>query len=136
MTPPRESNSQGAHRKEAGSERQRGRFDSRGPRAADAVAAVPKTDLAELYRFWSGAAQQRTPSEENEMRRNVLEWMEDTVDPCLQEPGMVEMWKAGDGRWRVSLPHVRDLQAVLFTMQRLSHRREFGRVRQLLVTPN
>jgi len=50
--------------------------------ARDAVAAVPETDLPELFRFWAGKGSARMPAEATAIRAQVLEWM---ADPALVE---------------------------------------------------
>jgi len=44
-------------------------------RSADAVTSVREHDLAELYRFWSGQRAVRVPEDTAEVRRQVIEWM-------------------------------------------------------------
>jgi len=44
-------------------------------RSADAVTSVREHDLAELYRFWSGQRAVRVPEDAAEVRRQVIDWM-------------------------------------------------------------
>ncbi|MBL8858550.1 MAG: helicase-associated domain-containing protein [Planctomycetes bacterium] len=47
------------------------------PKAADAVASLGQGDLVELFRFWSGQRGPRMPDDQDELRRQVVEWMSD-----------------------------------------------------------
>lgn len=48
-------------------------------RSIDAVAAVPEVDLAELWRFWCGGRAEHAPSDLAELRRHVLDAMNDAL---------------------------------------------------------
>ncbi len=56
------------------------------PRSADAVSALDKTDLAELYRFWSGEPGTAMPASPENLRRQVLDWMGEP-DRVIQRVG-------------------------------------------------
>lgn len=45
------------------------------PHASDAVSALSKSDLIELYRFWSGEAGASVPKDQASLRCQVLGWM-------------------------------------------------------------
>lgn len=56
--------------------------------AADAVAALPEADLAELYRFWAGKASQPRPKDVAAQRAAVLDWMADPERLLARVEGM------------------------------------------------
>jgi hypothetical protein len=45
------------------------------PRSADAVQALDKNDLPELYRFWSGEPGGSVPTSQESLRKQVVGWM-------------------------------------------------------------
>jgi hypothetical protein len=48
-------------------------------RAAEAVAALAEIDLAELWRFWCGTRPEKVPADPIELRRSVLDAMNDAL---------------------------------------------------------
>jgi hypothetical protein len=72
-----------------------GHSKSRRTSIHDAVHGLPETDLAELFRFWSGQRGSRLPENPAELRRQVVAWMSD--------PAVVEARLSGLGRRLLSI---------------------------------
>ena len=59
------------------------------PTAWDAVDRVPAAELEELFRFWAGSDDDNSPSDKDELRAQVVEWM--GSPPLISEPIFEEM---------------------------------------------
>lgn len=53
------------------------KFSGKPRSAAEAVEALPDSDIPELYRFWAGKRSSSAPSKVAQQREQVLEWMQD-----------------------------------------------------------